>query len=73
MKSYYFAKLTMYLVGFFTLIINFFELVYVFVFNKPVFVHAYIIKKRLPKKKKDFLVTSVTFYQNIDDKYQSFF
>lgn len=63
----------MYLVGFFTLIINFFELVYVFVFNKPVFVHAYIIKKRLPKKKKDFLVTSVTFYQNLDDKYQSFF
>ncbi|WP_075341224.1 zinc-dependent peptidase [Tenacibaculum agarivorans] len=73
MKSYYLLKLTLYGVSFSTVLLNVVERVYAFVFNKPIFVHVYFRKKKLSKQKKEFLETSITFYQNLDDKHKAYF
>ncbi len=72
MKSYFYFKVATYVLSGLTIGANIFESIYVTVFNKPVFVHLYFIKKKLPRKKKEFL-NDVTFYRNLSPKYQSYF
>ena len=72
MKSYFYFKLVVYSVSGLTFVVNTLESLYVFVFNKPIFVHLYFIKKKLPKYKKDFL-QDVSFYRKLTPKYQRYF
>jgi Mlc titration factor MtfA (ptsG expression regulator) len=53
--------------------INIIESIYVYIFNKPVFVHLYLVKKKLPKNKKVFLVENISFYKNLNDKQKDYF
>ncbi|SNR14770.1 zinc-dependent peptidase [Tenacibaculum jejuense] len=73
MKSFYILKLTFYLVSFLAFLLNIVERIFVFLFNKPIFIHTYLVKKRLPRHKKEFLETSVKFYQNLTDKQKPYF
>ena len=72
MKSYFYFKLVVYSVSGLTFVVNTLESLYVYVFNKPIFVHLYFIKKKLPKYKKDFL-QDVSFYRKLTPKYQRYF
>ena len=72
MKSYFYFKLVVYSVSGLTFVVNTLESLYVSVFNKPIFVHLYFIKKKLPKYKKDFL-QDVSFYRKLTPKYQRYF
>lgn len=72
MKSYFYLKLLTYGISGLTLGVNALESIYVSIFNKPIFVHLYFIKKKLPKHKKDFL-QDVSFYKKLTPKYQSYF
>ncbi len=63
MKHYYIIKLTFFLVSFSSILLNVLESIYVFVFNKPVFVHVYIMKKKLSRRQKEFLENNITFYK----------
>ena len=73
MKHIYIIKYSAILLSFLTAGINVVESIYVYMFNKPIFVHLYLVKKRLPKKKKEFLVNNVSFYNKLSDKHKSYF
>ncbi|CAM1344687.1 zinc-dependent peptidase [Tenacibaculum amylolyticum] len=73
MKSFHLLKLTLFAVGGLTTVLNVVESFYVYIFHKPIFVHLYFMKKKLPKNKKEFLVSSIEFYQKLEPKYQSYY
>lgn len=73
MKPFYILKILIVFISALTTIVNIVESIYIYFFNKPVFVHLYFIKKKLPKNKKAFLVKNVKFYDNLDDKYKPYF
>ena len=73
MKSFYILKLTFYLVSFLTFLLNAVERIFVFLFNKPILIHTYLVKKKLPKHKKEFLESSVLFYQKLNEKQKVYF
>ncbi len=73
MKHIFFVKYSAILLGLFGAGINVIESIYVYVFNKPIFVHLYLVKKKLPKKKKEFLIENILFYNKLSDKYKSYF
>ncbi|MFY7672085.1 zinc-dependent peptidase [Tenacibaculum sp. MEBiC06402] len=72
MKSYFYLKVLTYGISGLTIGVNVLESIYIAVFNKPIFVHLYFIKKKLPKHKKEFL-TNIDFYRKLNPKYQSYF
>ena len=72
MKSYFYFKVATYVISGLTIFANIFESIYVSIFNKPIFVHLYFRKKKLPRKKKEFL-NDVAFYKNLSLQYQSYF
>ena len=72
MKSYFYIKSITYGLSGLTIFANIIESIYVYVFNRPIFVHMYFIKKKLPRYKKEFL-EHVAFYRKLDPKYQSYF
>ena len=53
--------------------INIVESIYVYIFNKPVFVHLYLAKKKLSKNKKAFLVKNISFYKKLNNKQKDYF
>lgn len=65
--------MTVFLVSFSSIVLNILESIYVLVFNRPVFVHVYIVKKKLSKRQKEFLENNVIFYKNLDNKYKSYY
>lgn len=73
MKHIFIVKYTAILLGFLGAGINVVESIYVYVFNKPIFVHLYLVKKKLPKKKKQFLKENISFYNKLNHKYKSYF
>lgn len=73
MKPFYLMKLTVFLASFFTVFINVIEGLYVYIFNKPIFIHIYFFKKKLPRNKKEFLESSIGFYQNLSPKYKVYY
>ncbi len=44
-----------------------------YIFNKPLFIHFYLIKKRLSKKQKNFLIANISFYKMLDNKNKIYF
>jgi Mlc titration factor MtfA (ptsG expression regulator) len=72
MKSFYYLKFLFYGISGLTVVTNIVESVYVFVFNKPIFVHLYFVKKKLPKQKREFL-KDLSFYQRLTPKYKDYF
>ncbi|CAM1370846.1 conserved hypothetical protein [Tenacibaculum litoreum] len=73
MKPVFLIKYTAFFLGFIGVGVNVVESIYVYIFNKPIFVHFYPIKKKLPKKKKEFLVENVRFYKKLDEKQKVYF
>lgn len=73
MKPIFLLKYTATILGFIGVGANILESVYVYMFNKPIFVHFYPIKKKLPKKKKEFLEENIAFYQKLDAKQKVYF
>lgn len=73
MKSFYILKNTLYFTGFLTAFFNVLESFYAYIFNKPIFVHLYVVEKRLPTNKKQFLVENVRFYQRLDENHKRYF
>ncbi|AZJ34915.1 zinc-dependent peptidase [Tenacibaculum singaporense] len=73
MKPVFLIKYTAFLLGFIGVGVNVVESIYVYIFNRPIFVHFYLVKKKLPKKKKEFLVENVKFYKRLDKKQQAYF
>lgn len=49
------------------------EPIFVFLFNKPLFVHFYPIKKKLNKSDKDLLVQFFPFYSALSPRYKTYF
>ncbi|WGH75171.1 zinc-dependent peptidase [Tenacibaculum tangerinum] len=73
MRPLFLIKYTAVFLSFVGVGINIIESFYVYFFNKPVFVHFYPIKKKLPKNKKVFLAESVAFYQKLTKKQKVYF
>ncbi|WP_299124342.1 zinc-dependent peptidase [uncultured Tenacibaculum sp.] len=73
MKYFSIIKFTGVFLSFLGVGINIVERIYVTVFNKPIFVHFYLVKKKLPKKKKAFLVENVSFYARLNKKEKEYF
>ena len=73
MKHIYIIKHIPIAIGFIGALVNVVESVYVYFFNKPLFVHFYMVKKSLPKNKKEFLENNITFYQKLDNKQKAYF
>ncbi|RSC92066.1 zinc-dependent peptidase [Tenacibaculum singaporense] len=73
MKPVFIIKYTAFFLGFIGVGVNVVESIYVYIFNRPIFVHFYLVKKKLPKKKKEFLVENVKFYKRLDKKQQAYF
>lgn len=65
MKHVFIIKNTAILLGALSTVINVIESIYVYVFNKPIFVHLYLVKKKLPKKKKEFLIENISFIKSL--------
>ncbi len=72
MKSYFYLKFLIYGFSALTVLVNTVESIYVYIFNKPIFVHLYFVKKKLPKHKKEFLET-VSFYRRLNYKHKEYF
>jgi len=73
MKSVFLIKYTAVFIGFIGIGINVIESIYVSIFRKPIFVHFYLVKKKLPKNKKEFLVENIAFYQKLNEKQKVYF
>lgn len=73
MKYFSLIKYTGFIISFLGVGVRVFETMYVAVFNKPIFVHLYLVKKKLPKNKKEFLVENVSFYNKLNDKQKEYF
>ncbi|MDX8554264.1 zinc-dependent peptidase [Tenacibaculum sp. 1B UA] len=73
MKPFFLIKYTAFFLGFIAVGVNVIESIYVYIFNKPIFVHFYLVKKKLPKKKKEFLVENIAFYQRLNEKQKVYF
>lgn len=73
MKHVSIIKYLAILISFLGVVINIAESIYVYIFNKPIFIHFYLVKKKLPKRKKDFLIKNIAFYQKLNDKNKSYF
>ena len=73
MKPIYIFKIVTFLIGSLTLLANIIDVVYAYLFSKPVFVHFYPIKKNLSKLQKDFLVKNISFYQKLSKQKQRYF
>jgi len=73
MKSVHIFRFLIYGISFMTFLLNMIEPIYIYFFNKPIFVHLYFVKKRLPKNKKAFLVDNITFYKRLNKKHKSYF
>lgn len=73
MKHIVIIKYLTFLVSFLGVGINFVESIYVYIFNKPIFVHLYLVKKKLPRKKKAFLIENVSFYQRLSSNHKEYF
>lgn len=73
MKYLHFFRISFYVLGALSMLMRFIETVYVFFFNKPIFIHAYLYKRKLPKAYKTVLVSKVLFYSKLNNKYQKYF
>ncbi|WP_298996534.1 zinc-dependent peptidase [uncultured Tenacibaculum sp.] len=73
MKPIFLIKYTAIFIGFIGIGINVIESIYVSIFRRPIFVHFYPVKKKLPKRKKEFLVENIAFYQRLNDKQKVYF
>nr|WP_299031040.1 zinc-dependent peptidase [uncultured Tenacibaculum sp.] len=73
MKPIFLIKYTAIFIGVVSVGVNVIESIYVSLFNRPIFVHFYLVKKKLPKKKKEFLVENIAFYQKLNDKQKVYF
>lgn len=73
MKSIHLLKFIIYSVGFLTVASNIIESIYIALFNRPILVHLYFIKKKLSKQKKEFLENNIAFYKNLNDDYKVYF
>ncbi len=73
MKPIYILKLLIFGIGFLTTAVNIVEAAYIYFFSRPIFVHLYFIKKKLPKQKKEFLEKNIKFYSRLDNKHKAFF
>ncbi len=66
-------KINLFFISISTILLNILESLYAFVFNKPVFTHVYLVKKKLSKNQKEFLKNNIIFYQNLDKKHKSYY
>ena len=73
MKPIFLIKYTAIFIGVVGVGVNIIESIYVSLFNRPIFVHFYLVKKKLPKKKKEFLVENIAFYQKLNEKQKAYF
>lgn len=73
MKPYYILKIILVLIGFLTPMVNIIESIYVYLFSKPIFIHLYFVKKKLPKQSKLFLEKNIKFYGKLSDTYKSYY
>ncbi|MGB1042148.1 MAG: zinc-dependent peptidase [Tenacibaculum sp.] len=73
MKPFFVIKYLTIIISVVSAIVNIIESVYVYFFNKPIFVHFYLVKKKLPKNKKEFLINGITFYKQLNDKHKKYF
>lgn len=73
MKYIYIIKHTSVAIGVIGAFVNVLESLSVYFFNKPLFVHFYLVKKRLPKTKKEFLEENIRFYQRLNNKQKQYF
>ena len=73
MKELYFFKIITFLIGSITILVNSFDVIYAYFFNRPVFVHFYPIKKRVSKRQKHFLKENIKFYKELDEKHKGYF
>lgn len=73
MKHVYVFKITSSLIGGITLLANIFDIVYAYLFHRPLFVHFYPIKKKLSKQQKEFLKENINFYKKLNEKSKVYF
>ncbi len=73
MRSIYILKFILSAIGFLTVISNIIESIYIYLFDKPIFVHLYFVKKKLSQQKKAFLVNNITFYNKLDESYKAYY
>ena len=74
MKPFFLLKLIFYFLGILTACVNIIEFFYSKIFEKPLFVHFYLVKKKLPRREKVILENDINFYKNLtlqtfSDKY----
>lgn len=73
MKYIYLIKHTSVAIGAIGGLVNVLESLSVYFFNKPLFVHFYVVKKRLPKSKKEFLEENIRFYKRLNSQQKQYF
>lgn len=73
MKHIYIIKTISFLVGAFAFVANSLDRLYAVVFNKPLFVHFYPIKKRVSKQQKRILENGIGFYKKLNQKEKRYF
>src|SRR5690606_5974746 len=72
MASVYILKGLIY-IAFSILLVKSFEILYVYLFKKPVYVHFYFIKKKLNTSQIHILNENIEFYKNLSSVNKSFF
>lgn len=73
MKPFFLLKLTFFSLGFLTAFINIIEFICVKIFQKPIFVHLYLVKKKLPKREKKILQNNSSFYKKLTPRHKIYF
>src|SRR5690606_31849958 len=72
MASVYIIKGLIY-IAFSILLVKSFEILYVYLFRKPIYVHFYFIKKKLAASQIHILNENIEFYKNLNPENKSFF
>ncbi len=69
----YIIAALIYVMGFVFLFFRFLETLYAHFFRRPLFIHFYLFKRRLPKKDREVLKKEISFYRRLSPKYKRYF
>lgn len=73
MKHLYVIKFFLFTVSITGVVANSVDSIYAYMFNKPLFIHFYPVKKRLSKQQKKYLQEHISFYKKLDDIHKIYF
>lgn len=73
MKYAHLLRIGLYTIGVFGIVFRSVDKTYLYVFNKPLFIHFYFKKKKLTNLQKDILEKENSFYGNLSDLDKSYF